>query len=96
MSTSCATAEPVVELPAAAPDSPASVLTSPVEVSFVPPTKVIFGAAIFLGGGFLIGPLLPLPDFLSPFSFMASLGSGGLIGVGSGMGLPSFWCSFTT
>lgn len=96
MSTSCAAAEPVVELPEVAPDGPVSVLTSPVEVSFVPPTKVIFGAAIFLGGGFRIGPLLPLPAFLSPFSFMASLGSGGLIGVGSGMGLPSFWCSFTT
>jgi len=40
--------------------------------------------------------LLPLPGFLSPFSFIPSLGSGGLIGVGSGMGLPSFWCSFTT
>lgn len=97
MSTSCAAAEPAVEVTEApGPDGPVSVLTNPVEVSFVPPTKVILGAAIFLGGGFRIGPLLPLPAFLSPFSFVVSLGSGGLSGAGSGIGLPSFWCSFTT
>jgi len=92
MSTSFPDADPELELPEAAPgDAPVSVLTIPVEVSFVPPTNVIFGAAIFLGGGFPLGPLLPAPAFLSPFSFVASLGSGGLIGVGSGIGLPSFW-----
>ena len=82
-------AEPEFELPEAAPGE-ASVLTSPVEVSFVPPTKVIFGAAIFLGGGFRCGPLLPGPAFLSPFSLELSLGSGGFRGAGSGIGFPSF------
>lgn len=56
--------------------------------------KVIFGVVIFLGGGFRIGFLLLLLGFLFLFFFMVFLGFGGLIGVGFGIGLLSFWWSF--